>query len=98
MSFARGVTGGASDDLYDFSQASTVTDSQRMLAPNPIEPFFGHTQRDNDVDVVLICFHLRRAQAGLNTCLMIWIDEISDSEGATIMCFDQLKTSRSVSA
>ena len=54
--FTLGIAGGAAYDLHDFGQTAAVANGQRVFAPNPIEPLFGHAQRDDDVHVVAVVF------------------------------------------
>ncbi|MNL11446.1 hypothetical protein D3C87_1322830 [compost metagenome] len=51
---ALGITRGAANDLYNFGQARTVADGQRMLAPDPIKAFLCHTQCDDHIHVVAV--------------------------------------------
>ena len=51
---ARRIAGGAADDLNDLRQAAAISNGQRMLAPNPVEPFLGHPQSDNDINVITV--------------------------------------------
>ena len=97
MGFARGITGSTTDNLYDFSQAGTVTNGQRVFAPYPVKSFFSHAQRNDNVNIVLISFYLRRAKACLYPRLLIWVDEVSNSQGSTTRCLDQLKACSGVS-
>ncbi len=55
-SLAGRVARGAADDLHDFGQAGAVADGQRVLAPDPVEAFLRHAQRDDDVHVIRLFF------------------------------------------
>ena len=52
--FAFGVAGRASDNLDDFRHGVAVSDRQNVLAPNPVEAFLGHAERDDDVKIVAL--------------------------------------------
>ena len=58
------VTGGAADNLHDFSQAGAVTDGQRVFAPNPVKAFLGHSEGDDDVHMVAVVLLGRVFQGG----------------------------------
>ena len=61
--FAWCVASGAADDLDHFGQAGAITDGECVVAPNPVEAFLGHAQRDNDVHPVAVVL-LRRVSEG----------------------------------
>ena len=50
--FPRGVARGAADDLHDLGQARSVTDGQRVIAPDPVKAFLRHSKGDDDVHMV----------------------------------------------
>ena len=62
LGLAGRVTGRAPDDLHDLGQARPVADRQRVIAPNPVEAFLRHAERNDDVDV-------------LPVVLLVWVPE-----------------------
>ena len=42
----RGIARGTADDLHDLRQARSVADSQRVIAPDPVEALFCHPEGD----------------------------------------------------
>src|SRR5262249_2616797 len=63
---ARRVAGGAADNLHDLGQARSITDGQRVLAPDPVEAFLRHTEGDDDVHMVANVLLRRVLQRGGN--------------------------------
>ncbi len=63
-----------------------VADRQRVLAPNPVEAFLRHAQRDDDVHMVAVVLLRRVFQRGGYAVALrgVVIDEISDAQHAAV--------------
>ena len=70
---ALGIAGGAADDLHDLRQAGAITHRQGVFAPDPIEPFFRHTQGDDDVDMIAVVLLRGVFQRGGNLVTLGWL-------------------------
>ena len=57
------IAGGATNDLNDLRQAGAVSDRQCLLTPDPVKPFLGHPQRNDDVHMIAVVL-LRRILQG----------------------------------
>ena len=78
---ARRVAGRAADDLHDLGQARPIADRQRVFAPNPVEAFLRHAERDDDVHIVAVVLLRRVFQRGGNAVALggIVIDQVGDA-------------------
>lgn len=54
VGFTRRIAGCAADDLHHLCKAGAVSHGQGVFAPNPVEPFLRHAQRDDDVHMVAV--------------------------------------------
>ena len=63
---ARRVAGRAADDLHDLGQAGAIADRQCVLAPDPVEAFLRHPERDDDVHIVAVVLLRRVLERGGN--------------------------------
>ena len=83
---ARRIAGGAADDLHDLGQAGAVADGQRVFAPDPVEAFLRHAQRDDDVHMVAVVLLRRVFQRGGHAVALggVVIHQIGDVQHAAI--------------
>ena len=97
---ARRVPCRAADDLHDLGQARPVTNRQRMLAPDPVEPFLGHAERDDDVHMVAVVLLACVLQRGGNPVAPggVIINQIGDPEDPALLRLDQLEPRHRVGA
>ena len=95
---ARRVAGRAPDDLHDLGQARPIADGQRVLAPNPVESFLRHAERDDDVHIVAVVLLRRVFQRGGNAVALggIVIHQVGDAQDAAVRRFDELEASRGI--
>jgi len=72
--------------------------SQGVLAPNPVEAFLCHAERDDNVYVVAVVLLRRVFQRGGNAVTFrgVVIDQIGDLEHPGVRRLDQLEAGRGV--
>ncbi|GCD60509.1 hypothetical protein NBRC3278_3407 [Acetobacter pasteurianus NBRC 3278] len=89
----RRITGSTTNDLNDFGQAGTVSDRQRLLTPDPVKPFLGHTQRNDDVHMVSVVFLRRILQSRHNLVApnRLIFHQISNTQHPAIGTAHQMK-------
>ncbi len=65
-----------------------------MLAPDPVEAFLRHAERDDDIDVVSVVFLRRIFQRGGHAVALggIVIDEVGDVKDPAVGRLDQLES------
>ncbi|MNN08175.1 hypothetical protein D3C81_1210250 [compost metagenome] len=94
------VAGGAADDLHNLSKAGAVSHGQRVFAPDPVEAFFGHAQRNDDVDViavVLLCWVFQGCRDFVALGRVV-IHQISNTQHAPLDGLHQLEACHRVDA
>ncbi|GCD64299.1 hypothetical protein NBRC3278_3392 [Acetobacter pasteurianus NBRC 3278] len=90
----RRITGSTTNDLNDLRQARTVSDRQRLLTPDPVKPFLGHPQRNNDVHMIAVVL-LRRILQGSDNLVApnrLIFHQISNTQHPAIGTTHQMKT------
>src|SRR5581483_1136234 len=90
---ARRVAGGAANDLDDFGEARTVANGQRVFAPNPIEAFLCHAERNDDVHIVAVVLLRRVFQRGRYPVAPgnVVIHEVGNAQDAAARNLDKLE-------
>ncbi len=99
------VAGGAADDLHDLGQAGAIADGERVFAPDPVEAFLRHAQRDDDVHIIPVVLLRRVFERGGHAVALagIVIDQIGDPQHAACVYttwgpLDKLEAGRRVDA
>lgn len=97
---ARRVTGRATDDLHDLGQAGAVANSQGVLAPDPVEAFLRHAERDDDVHIVPVVLLRRVLERSGHTVALrgVVIDEIGDPQDTAVGPLDELEAGCGINA
>src|SRR3546814_5466136 len=71
-----------------------------MFAPDPVEPFLGHAQCDDDIHVVAVVLLACVLQRGGNPVALgrVVIDQIGDPKDSVLRRFDELESRHRVGA
>ena len=97
---ARGVAGGAADDLHHLGEAGTVADGEGVLAPHPVEALLGHAQGDDEVHMVAVELVGRVLQGRHHPVALggVVVHQVGDAQPAALGGPNQLEAGHRVGA